>query len=244
MLVILPFEEEYYREQGVKVDFVGHPLLEDFRVECDRGTFLRALGWDPSVKTVAVLPGSRSKEVEYILPTLLEACLTVSERLPAQFLVSVAPAIDPALVDRICARVLGATPERHRFRAVPAEARAILACSDFAFVKSGTATLEAALVGTPFLVTYRISALSWNLGRIMVRTPYKGLVNLIAQKEIVPEYLQGDAKPETLAREALECLENPSHAAAMKGRLAEIRGLLSSRSATETAAAAVAGYLR
>jgi lipid-A-disaccharide synthase len=243
MLVILPFEEEYYRERGVRVDYVGHPLLEDLCACPDRERFLRGAGLDPAAKTVAILPGSRRREVEYILPVLLEAGLALLKQLPAQFLVSVAPSIEPSQVDRICDGILAGNAYRGRFRTTAAEARSVLACSDFAFVKSGTSTLEAALAGNPFLVTYRISALSWKLGSLLVSAPYKGLVNLIAREEIVPEYLQGNATPEALAREALKCLENPAEAAAARARLAKVRLLLGSRRASEGAAAVVAAYL-
>ncbi len=244
MLVILPFEEEYYRVRGVNVEFVGHPLLEDFNDESDRQSFLEGLGLDPGRKTIALLSGSRRREVEYILPPLLDACRIVSRRLPAQFLISVAPAIDVDLISRIAVRVLGENWSKENYRIVQAGARKILANSDFAFVKSGTSTLEAALVGTPFLITYRISALSWHLGNILVRSPYKGLVNLIAHEEVVPEYLQKDATPDALARTALEYLEQPEKAAAMKGRLSGIRDLLGSRRASDTAAALVARCLQ
>jgi len=243
MLVILPFEEEYYRVRGVKVDFVGHPLLEDFVVDGDRESFLRDLGLDPSLKTIALLPGSRRREVDYILPTLLEASLEILRRLPAQFLISVAPAIETSQVIRIASKVLGQNRQRDCFRIVPAAARRILANSDFGLIKSGTSTLEAALVGTPFLITYRISPLSWCLGNILIRSPYKGLVNLIAKEEIVPEYLQREATPEALARAAVQYLEMPEKAAAMRARLAGIRDVLGSRCASDTAAALVAEYL-
>ena len=243
MLVILPFEEEYYRERGVKVEFVGHPLLEDFAAIRERESFLGELGLDPGLKTIALLPGSRQREVEYMLPTLLAASQQILQRLPAQFLISVAPAIDPGQIARITSSVLTEDQNRDYFRIVSAEARRILANSDFGFVKSGTSTLEAALVGTPFLILYKISPVSWILGNILIRSPYKGLVNLIARQEIVPEYLQWDATPERLSAAALEYLENPEKADAMRNRLGDIRALLGSRCASDTVAALVARYV-
>jgi lipid-A-disaccharide synthase len=243
MLVILPFEEDYYRERGVKVEFVGHPLLEDFENTSDRESFLRGLGLDPALKTVALLPGSRGDEVKYILPAFLEASRLILNRVPAQFLISVAPAIDHKQVSEIAEQILGANLDRPRFRIVSEAARTILQNSDFGFVKCGTSTLEAALVGTPFLITYKVSPLNWLVFNNLVRTRYKGLVNLIAGEEIVPEYLQGAASPEALAHTALEYMEKPHKAAEMKARLAEIRNKLGSRCASERAAALVAGYL-
>jgi len=240
MLVILPFEEEFYRRHGVRAEFVGHPLLEEDAAIPDREDFLRAVHLHPERKTIALLPGSRQREVEYILPTMLAAAQQILRRLPAQFLISAAPAIDPAQIERIVSAVLTEDQRRTCFRTVSAGAREILGNSDFGFVKSGTSTLEAALVGTPFLILYKISAPSWILGNILIRTPYKGLVNLIADEEIVPEFLQRDATPEALCAAALAYLENPEKAAAMRTRLGGIRDLLGSRCASDTVAALVA----
>lgn len=243
MLVILPFEEEFYRVHGVNAEFVGHPLLEGFEVQNDREGFFREFGLDPGLKTIAILPGSRKREVEYILPALLEASRLIQRRLPAQFLISVAPAIDPEQLHGIARSILGGNYERDHFYIVPAEARRLLVNSDFGFIKSGTSTLEAALVGTPYVITYRISPLSWLLGHFLIRSPYKGLVNLIASEEIVPEYLQWDATAEVLSRAALSFLTDPEKVTAMKTRLGRIRDLLGSRCASESVAAVVAGYL-
>lgn len=243
MLVILPFEEEYYRVRGVNVEFVGHPILEDFDATSDRESFLSELGLNPFLRTIALLPGSRRVEVEHMLPTFLQASRRILRRLPAQFLVSVAPDIDPGQVARIASRILGEDGDRMQFRMVSASARTILANSDFGFIKCGTSTLEAALVGTPFLIAYRVSPLNWSVGNILIRSRYKGLVNLIAKEEIVPEYLQGKATPEALSRAALEYLEQPEKAATMRARLAAVRSMLGSRCASDRAAALVAGYL-
>lgn len=243
MLVILPFEEAFYRERGVHVEFVGHPLLENFELTGDREGFLKGLGLDPAARTIAVLPGSRGDEVKYILPAFLEASRLIARRLPIQILISAAPAIDKRLVERIAAKILGARPGAPEYRVVCESGRTLLLHSDFGLVKCGTSTLEAALVGTPFLITYKVSALNWHVFNNLVRTEYKGLVNLIAGAEIVPEFLQGDASPEALSRTALEYLEKPEKAAEMRGRLGEIRRMLGSRCASDRTAARVAEYL-
>jgi|WetSurMetagenome_2_1015567.scaffolds.fasta_scaffold01755_6 lipid-A-disaccharide synthase len=243
MLVILPFEEEFYRKHGVEVEFVGHPILEEFMPDYGRDAFLRAYDLDPGIKTIAILPGSRRKEVDYILPILLQASKQLLKTVPAQFIISAAPTVELSHLRQIMNTMLGRGPEAVRFKLVTADARDILANSDFAFVKSGTSTLEAALVGTPFLIAYRLSTLSWCIGNFLIHTPMKGLVNLIAGELIVPEFLQGEATPERLARTALQYLEGPERAEAMKARLAGIRGQLGRRCASEAAAATVNGYL-
>ena len=241
MLVILPFEVDFYRRHGVTAEFVGHPLLEDFRPTYNRQEFLNSLGLDPNRTTVALLSGSRRREVDYILPVLLGAAVEMLRRRPAQFLVSVAPTIDPDYVRQIVSQVSGSA--RSHLHVLTEDSRDILANSDFAMVKSGTSTLEAALTGTPFLTTYRISPVSWYIGRILVRSRFKGLVNLIADEAIVPELLQGDATPENLARTALELLESPEKLAQMKVRMGQVKQKLGHRRASEAVAAVVGGYL-
>ncbi len=243
MLVILPFEEQYYRQRGVEAEFVGHPLMEDFAPYCGRDAFLTHLGLQPDRKTLAILAGSRRREIEYILPPLLRASQLILKQMPAQFLISVAPTVDREHIERITAKVLGRDPNRIYFRIVRESARDILASSDFAFVKSGTSSLEAALVGTPFVITYKISPLSWFIGSILIHTSFKGLVNLIAGEEIVPELFQHEAQPHKLAQAALEILNNPEQEAAMRSRLMGIGRLLGSRVASQAAAAAISAYL-
>lgn len=244
MLVILPFEEEYYRARGVEAEFVGHPLLEDFCPNSNRTEFLNSLDLDPLHRTVAILPGSRRKEIDYILPTLLRASLQLLKELPAQFLVSAAPTVEFSHIDGIVKAIIPEDLRNKYFRLLPRASRDILANSDFAFVKSGTSSLEAALVGTPFLITYKISPLSWWIGSMLIRTPMKGLVNLIAHEIIVPELYQSEATPQKLARLAREYIVNPEKSAAMSSRLAGIRNILSIRCASDTAAAMVSSYLQ
>lgn len=244
MLVILPFEEEYYNKRGVAAEFVGHPLLEDFRPVSDRRSFLEGFGLDPERKTVAILAGSRHKEIEYILPALLRAARLIRQRMPAQFLVSVAPSVGMEKVRKVADRISGDFAHDNDYCFLEEDARNILANSDFAFVKSGTSSLEAALVGTPFVVTYKISSLSWLIGTLLIRSPMLGLVNLIAQEQIVPEFYQERAEPEALARIAVEFMEDPRKGESMRLRLSEIHKRLSSRRASEAAALAVGSYLQ
>ena len=241
MLVILPFEENYYRERGVAAEFVGHPLLEDFHTPKNRVELLAEEGLDPSVETLAIMPGSRRKEINYILPVMLRAAKLIGGN--RQFLISAAPAVDRNLVETITRTELAAFPGKERFRIPSRNAREILAASDFAFVKSGTSSLEAALLGVPFLVAYKISALSWWIGSLLIRTPSKSLPNLLAGKRIVPELFQNDATPESLAGVAVEYLENPEKCAAMREELGKIRGRLGERRASEAVAAVVGDYL-
>ncbi len=243
LLVILPFEEEYYRSRGVNVEFVGHPLLEDFRPNYGRDLFLSGLDLDPRRKTVAMMAGSRRKEVDYILPVLLRAAQCLIAQMPVQFVVSAAPTVGADSVRAIARSLVPRNLLKDHFRISPRDSRDILANSDFAFVKSGTSSLEAALVGVPFLITYKISPLSWFVGSVLIQSPMKGLVNLIAQEKIVPELFQSEAKPAALAQVAFEYMNNPDKNADMRYRLSLIRDKLGARGATETVAATVSRYL-
>lgn len=244
MLVILPFEEAFYRERGVAARFVGHPLLEGFEPKIDRAEHLARWGLDPGRTTIAVLPGSRSREVEYILPVFLEAGRLVAGELPVQFVVSAAPTVDQVRVRAMAAGVFGTrdTPVHHAV--VADEARDILANCDFGWVKSGTSTLEAALTGTPFLIAYRLSAVSWWIGNILIRSPYKGLVNLIARDEIVPELMQSDANPPAIAAATRALLGDAGRLQQMRRRLGGLRDLLGAQNASETVAQEVRAILR
>jgi len=242
MLVILPFEESYYRDRGVAAEFVGHPLLEGFHTPQNRAEILASECLNPEAETLAILPGSRRKEIAYILPVMLRAAKFLGGN--RQFLISAAPTVDREIVEAITRAELASFPGKERFRISTRNAREILAASDFAFVKSGTSSLEAALIGVPFLVTYKISALSWLIGSLLIRTPSKCLPNLLAGKRIVPELFQDEATPEALAGAAREYLENPEKYGAMREELGKIRGRLGERRASEAVAIAVSDYLR
>jgi len=243
MLVILPFEEGFYRERGVEVEFVGHPLLEDFNPDHNREFFLNGLNFDPSRRTIAILAGSRRKEIDYILPVFLNAGRHLLREIPAQFVISAAPTVELDHIRSVVHSVFQGEGDERYFRVSSRDSRDILANSDFAFVKSGTSSLEAALIGVPFLIGYKISPLSWVIGSILIRSSMKGLVNLIAQEEIVPELFQGEADPRRMAQLAMKYLEDPEKNAAMRSKLARIREELGVRRASETVAAAVSRYL-
>ena len=241
MLVILPFEESYYRDRGVAAEFVGHPLLEGFHPPENRAELLSSEGLNPEAETLAILPGSRRKEITYILPVMLRAAKLLGGN--RQFLISAAPTVEREIVENIKQTELASFPDKERFRISARNAREILAASDFAFVKSGTSSLEAALVGVPFLVAYKISELSWLIGSLLIRTPSKCLPNLLAGKRIVPELFQNEATPEALAGAAREYLENSEKCDVMRKELGKIRGRLGERRASCAVAAAVSAFL-
>jgi len=236
MLVIFPFEEAVYREAGIPVTFVGHPLVDLVRPAPDSAAFLRASGLDPDRPVVAVLPGSRPKEVGHNVAPLAGAAELLRQRKPElQFLVALAPALDPAPVERAFARS-GA-------RLVAGAAHAALGAARLALVASGTATVEAALLGVPMVVVYRISRLTYRLGRPFVNVPHFAMVNLIAGRAIVPELMQSDFTPERVAAEAAALLDDPVRYERTRQDLEEIRRRLGEPGASARAAAVVAEQL-
>ena len=189
MLVIFPFEEPWYRERGVEAEYVGHPLAD---MAPPKGPFglLSVHQHMPSDRPlqpprhiIALLPGSRRKEVQLNLPTVLEAAAQVDGK--SAFVLPVPSTVPPRLIDRLIGR------SRLWINTMD-DARKALAMSRAAVVASGTATVEAALIGTPFVMVYRVSALTWKLGRPLVTVPFFAMPNLIAGREVVPELVQAD----------------------------------------------------
>lgn len=235
MLVLFPFEEPIYREAGVPVTFVGHPLVDLFQAAPDRRAFLVESGLDPDRPVLALLPGSRPKEVAHNLPVLVGAVRRLLARRPElQFLAAIAPSLDPEQILgplrglRVCSRV--------------GLSHAVLSTATAAVVASGTATVEAALAGVPMVVVYRISALTYKLGRPFVRVPHFAMVNLIAGRQIVAELIQGDFTPERVEGEVLALLD-PVRSAVLRLDLQEVRSRLGEPGASARAAREVTALL-
>ncbi|MBI3931865.1 MAG: lipid-A-disaccharide synthase [Acidobacteria bacterium] len=236
MLVIFPFEEALYREAGVPVSFVGHPLVDLVRPPADRAGFLRGHGLDPARPVVALLPGSRPREVAHNLPPLAGAVRLLAERRPdLQFVLAVAPSLEMALFEEPLAGL--------NVRTLAGATHAAVGIADLALVASGTATVETALLGTPMVVVYRLSPLTYALGRPLVRVPHYAMVNLIAERRVVPELIQQDFTAERVAQEAQALLEDAGRAARMRADLEEVRRRLGAPGASARAAAAVRDIL-
>jgi len=231
MAVILPFEEKFYREAGMDVTFVGHPLLDEVRKKYPHAEALKRLGLQGDAITVAVLPGSRRSEVARLLPEMLGACRILTEKLtPLQFVLPLAGTLDPVFVRDIL-RQFPVT-----INVVRDEIYDAIAVSDVAIVASGTATLETALLETPMVVVYKVSASSYAIGRRFIRVDHISLVNIIAGRSVVPELIQDNANPERIAAEVRELIVKRGKAGEMKASLAEIRGKLGTPGAAQRTA--------
>jgi lipid-A-disaccharide synthase len=233
VLVIFPFEEEIYREAGVPVQWVGHPLLDVAKTSEPRTAFLARLQLDPNRPVVALLPGSRHNELHAILPDLVNAALLIRGRVPGvQWIVARAP----HLADEAFAPLKRLTGE---VAMVEHQTDDVLAAADLALVASGTVTVQAALHECPMVVVYKLSALTYRLGKPFVHVDTYAMANLVAGRRVVPELIQEDFTPERVAAEALRVLTDPVHAASVRRSLREVRGKLGEPGASRRAADAV-----
>jgi lipid-A-disaccharide synthase len=221
MLCILPFEERFYEGTGVSARFVGHPLAERPRPG-PPGAYRAALGLAPGRTTVALLPGSRRSEVRRIFPAMLAAAERIRARRPdVQFVIPVASTLREDVLRPHLALHPGLD-----VTLVPGQTEAAVGASDAALVKSGTSTLETALMLRPMVVVYRLSWLTYLIGRLFVKLAHFALVNLLAGRTLVPELLQRQASPERMAAELLPLLDDGQARAAQLRGLEEVRASL------------------
>ncbi len=228
MLVILPFEKEFYEQHGVQVEYVGHPLLDSVHVTATRAEFCRQHKLDPARPIVALLPGSRRKEISYIWPPMLKATRELNQTNAAlQFVLALAPTIARAQVE---------TPSLPNLTVVENDTYNAVAAAALAVVASGTATLETAIIGTPLIICYRASALNWRLFTPFIKVPFVGMPNLIAGREVAPELLQNDLTGARLVQQMTELLGDAERLQKARADLQDVRLKLGETKASERAA--------
>ena len=231
MLVILPFEKEFYEKEGVAVKFVGHPLLDAIPELPEAGTLRAKIGIVPGQKAIGLFSGSREKEVKRILPVMLQAASHLRKDFPeARFFISKSPNVRPEVYDELLQQI------SFKIECPATSFYELVKAMDFAYVASGTATLETALIGTPFFLLYKASWSTYFLGRHLIKVPYLGLVNLLAEDRVVPEFIQQDARPETLAHEAKVFLQSSELQQKMKEEFRQVREKLGEKGASARAA--------
>jgi lipid-A-disaccharide synthase len=241
MLVIFPFEEPFYRERGVQADFVGHPLADLALPSISRVQFATENGLDAEKRWIGLLPGSRAKEIRLNLPEMLRAARLLLEREPGtQFVLPLAPTLTPEQVHEV-SRLLNLHGAGLPLELVR-DARAVLLHARGSIVASGTATVEAALIGNPFVVVYRVSPVTYAIAKRVVTVPHVAMVNLIADKRLVPELIQDDFQAERIVQELEPLLADGIARAEMMAGLAAVRAKLSSEPG-ETAIGSVAGVV-
>lgn len=240
VMVILPFEAELYRKVDLPCTFVGHPLLDAVAPRYDQTQLRVRFGLRPTGRVIALLPGSRSAEVRLHLPILLEA----AERLRGddpniQFLMAQASTIADHLIQPLLQK--SSAP----VTVVAEQASEVMAAADLIFVASGTATLQAAVVGTPMVLLYQAhSWLTYRLARLLIRVPWIGLVNLVAGRTVVPELIQHEATGASVYDEARKLLDDPAAYEEMKRSLRAVKASLGEPGASRRAAQVVLNACR
>jgi lipid-A-disaccharide synthase len=230
MAVVFPFEEEFYARHGVKVTFVGHPLLNTVQAHQSRETMLTKIGLDPAKTSIALLPGSRPGEVDFHLPVMRDAAAKLYAERKMQFFCVRASTIDRRKLETALLHPTLRIPivEEARYDAVSA--------ADLVWTASGTATLETALLGKPMIVIYRLSWLTYWLARLLVRVQHIGMVNLLAGERLVPELIQDEANAARLVAESKTLLDDRVLRRAIIDKLAKLREGLGSPGAPERVA--------
>lgn len=233
MAVILPFEPAVYREYGMDVDFVGHPLLDIISDE------LTAAPRKVAGFRVGLLPGSREGEIRTILPVMLESAEILSRIVsaPVSFFLPLAETIDQSVIEGYLKKSL------LKVEVIREDIYSQIKAADAVIVASGTATLETALLGTPMVVLYRVSPLTYFVGKCLINIKCISLVNIIAGKIIVPELIQHDMNPQKIATEVLSIIEDPHRAEQIRADLKEVRTKLGRPGASERTARIACGLL-
>ncbi|MFA6078725.1 MAG: lipid-A-disaccharide synthase [Candidatus Omnitrophota bacterium] len=238
VICLFKFEEAFYKTYGIDAEFIGHPLLDTVKVTAGRGETLEKHSLNEDKLTVAILPGSRTNEVRSLLPAMLGAAMITNLKLPeTQFIVVKHPDLPSGLYRKMLRY------SSINIRLSDGDAYNVLGASDFAFVASGTATLETAIIGTPLAITYKVNLLTYLVYKMVSKTRFIGIVNIIAGREIVPELLQFRATAKNLAEAALNILTSEENRSSTIEELKQVRNSLGSPLARERAAKAVLPFL-
>lgn len=230
--VLFDFEKKFYEERGVSADWVGHPILDELPPAVPPDEVKRAMGFNPTKRLLALLPGSRRKVLERLAPAMLGAAGLLLERDPElQLALPRADSIDPDFLQRFLDQA--PAPVRERLKVFSRSSHEVLTGADLALLASGTSSVEATFLGTPQVVTYRASRLSWFLGRRLISVPYASIANLVAGREVVPELLQERSTAENMAATAWPLLAGGVARARMIDDLGQVRARLGRPGASE-----------
>ena len=237
MAVVFPFEVSFYQNHGVEVSYVGHPLLDTVRAVEPRISVLARLGLDARKPVIALLPGSRRREVAYHLPVMVQAAAKLHREREIQFLCVRASTVERGALESGCklAGVDIPVVDQYGYEAVSA--------ADLVWTASGTATLETALLLKPMIIVYRLSWFTYWIARLLVRVEHIGMVNLIAGERVVPELVQGDLRPERIVEESRRILDSAEARSLMVEKLSKVKDKLGSSGAAGRVADLAIGML-
>ena len=231
MAVIFPFETKFYEEVGLPVRFVGHPLLDREVKPKNPPKEIIAIKQSSANPVIGLLPGSRKGEIKKLLPIMLKAADIIKKKLPsAQFIIPLAPGIERAFINPMLAQT-----EIDSRMTTDCFYETLEAC-DMAVVASGTATLETAVMQKPMVIIYKVSLMTYLIGKMLIRVPFIGLANLVAGKKVVPELIQNDATPYKIAAETTAILKDPHRLEEIKTNLAAVKKALGEKGASKKVA--------
>ncbi len=238
MFVVLPFEEKLYLDAGVDAEYLGHPFVDMVHPSRTREESLVKYSLDPKVKTIGLLPGSRMNEVNSLLNVMVQAGEKIRHELGScQFLLPVAGSIDPDLIrQRLGANPLG-------IQLVEGEPYDVMNSCDMLIIASGSATLEAGIIGCPMVIIYKLNPLTYLLAQLLVDAPLVGLVNIVAEEEVVPELIQDKVTAENISAEVLAVLQVSEKEQAVRKRLLEIRKTLGEPGVMKVVAKRIADFM-
>ena len=238
MVVLFKFEEEFFHQRQIQTQYAGHPLIDIVRPTMPKQELIKNFGFSPDKKTIALLPGSRKREIKLILPLMLKAAQLINKKIPeTQFVIAKTPALDAQIYIQA---VRGSGLD---LKIIDDRTYDCLEIADASLVCSGTATLEAAIILKPFVIVYKMNLLNYLLYAPQVKIPYIGIVNIISGKKIVPEFIQYQAKPEMIARATLELLQQPEKAKQMLEDLTLVKTSLGVPGAAERAAKLILEFI-
>jgi len=239
MIVIFSFEEMLYKKSNIDVEFVGHPLLDSVRPNFSCEAALKKFTLSPGVTTIGLLPGSRLSEIKRLLPSKVAAIPSISKHItPVQFIIPVAPGLDVGEIQTLVGN------KRENIRVVENNIYDVMQISDLVIVASGTATIEAAIMGAPMIVVYRVSPLTYILGKMLIKVKNIAMVNIVAGKTVVPELIQKDVTPEKITRAVVQMLENPSKRDEIKKELSKVKEKIGNPGASFRAAQIIKNLLQ
>ena len=238
MFVILPFEEKLYLDAGVDAEFLGHPFVDLVRPSRTREESQKKYSLSPKLKTIGLLPGSRMNEVNSLLGVMVQAAEKIlSELGSCRFLLPVADSIDPDLIRKR----LGDNPLG--IQLLEGQSYDVMNSCDMLIIASGSATLEAGIIGCPMVIIYKLNPLTYFLAKLLVNAPLVGLVNIVAEEEVVPELIQNKVTAENISAEVLAVLRAPEKEKAIRERLLKIKNTLGKPGVMKVVAKRIAVFM-
>ncbi len=238
VFVVFPFEKEFYEKRGIKARFLGHPILDEYEAPIDVNKAREEFGANRDETLVGIVPGSRNHEVKKMLPVMLESAKIIQKTKAVKLVIPCAKSVDENLVQKLM------TEAGVEAALVKGKMWDVMSVADFLICKSGTSTLQAAITKTPMVIVYKSDFIGYTLVKLLAHTKWAGLPNILAGKEVVPELLQGDATPETIATAALSYITDANRLGRMRDELGFIRKALGEPGASSRAAKVIVDYIK